>query len=139
MCRFYFDSQYGVSKTEQMLDGITMNGTVASAAALGTPMTLMENVTVTDWNLTLTTGGTGTEMAIVLGYALAGTGTFTAIGTMALGTNADATVVDGAVTATNLSEGDDLVIKSVLGTGADEWVSDHATIETNTRFVADQT
>jgi hypothetical protein len=139
MCRFYFDSQYGVSKTEQMLHAVTMNGTQASVAQFGAPLEVMENVTVTDWNVSLTTGGTGTEMAITLGYSLAGTGTFTAIGTMALGTNADNTVVDGAVTATNLSDGDHLIIKSVAGTGADAWISEFANIELKTRFVADQT
>ena len=54
---------------------------------------------------------------MLVGYSLAGTGTTVNIGTQALGTLANNTVVPSAVTSTDLSAGDYIVI-SHLGTGA---------------------
>lgn len=88
--------------------------------------TMMANVTIKDMNLrclvgaTCTgTGGVATEVwTLKLGYSAAGTGTLTNIGSITVGTGgqADMSVVDGSVTETDLSAGDDVIFYTDAGT-----------------------
>jgi len=113
----YSDPRFGVAQTLPLNESGAINGTSASAVELGR-LTVMGNVTLTDWNLRVKTGGTAAQASILIGYSLAGTGAFTAIGTAALGTNADSTIIDAALTETNLSAGDDIVYQKTAATSA---------------------
>ncbi len=115
MSRTYSDPSYGSEKTIELLDTAAMNGT--AAAATDQVYTVMSAITVTDWNVRVTTAGSGTLRNVLLGKSLGGTGTVVAMGTIAVGTASVDTVKDGTVTATDLVAGDDLVIQ-IAGTGA---------------------
>jgi hypothetical protein len=111
MGRTYSDPSYGSKKFIELAATGALNGTVASTTAIAaTVYTVMQPITVTDFNAFFVAGGTSTTQRIVLGYSLAGTGAITAIGTLASYTQAISTVADAAVTETNLSAGDDLVV-----------------------------
>jgi len=115
MSRTYSDASYASKKSLELLNTAAMNGT--AAAATDQVYTFMQPVTVTDWNVRVTTAGSGTKRQVILGKSLAGTGAVTAIGTISVGTASADTVTDGAVTSTNFSTGDDLVVQ-LEGTGA---------------------
>jgi hypothetical protein len=84
--------------------------------------TFMEAVTVKDWNLVFKSGDTctGTDdtarWVLILGKSLAGTGAVTTIGSAVVGTQADNSVLDDAVTETNFAAGDDIVLQVSAGT-----------------------
>lgn len=65
-----------------------------------------------------TTGGTAAGPTVLLQYSLAGTGTWTSIGTAAFGTDADLTSSDFSVTATELADGDLIRLAIAAGTAA---------------------
>ncbi len=115
MSRTYSDPSYGSKKSIELLDTAALNGT--AAAATDQVYTVMAPITVTDWNVRVTTAGSGTLRNVILGKSLGGTGTVTAIGTIAVGTASADTVKDGTVTSTSLVAGDDLVVQ-IAGTGA---------------------
>ncbi len=111
MSRTYSDPSYGSKKYIELAATGALNGTVAAATTIAaTRYTVMQPITITDWNVFFVAGGTSTTQNIVLGYESAGTGAVTAIGTIITGTQAISTVKDGTVTSTDLSAGDDLVI-----------------------------
>ena len=119
MARSYSDDSYGSRKTIELPLTAVMDGT-GTAVTLGSEVKLMYPVTVQDFNLTTVVAGTGVSVGdVVLGYELAGTGSFTALGTATLtGTQAIKSAIDGSVTATQLSADDTLSV--VLdGTGVD--------------------
>jgi hypothetical protein len=79
---------------------------------------MMEAGTLKDWNIRAAVGGTEASVRTVLiGVSAAGTGTTANCGTQTLGTLANGNIVDAALTETDFSAGDDIVI-SHLGTGA---------------------
>ena len=110
MSRRYSDPSYGSEKCFSF----ETTGSLAGTAAIAEKgrHTFMEANTVTDMNVFFTAGGTSTAQSFVLGKSAAGTGTFSAVGTIVVGTQATNTVKDGAVTATNFSAGDDVVLKA---------------------------
>jgi len=113
----YADPRFGVSQMLPLNESGALNGTNAAVTELGR-YTFMTNSRVLDWNIRAKVGGTAAIYSILLGKSLAGTGAFSAIGTIALGTNADNTVLDGAVTETQFSAGDDIVFQKSAGTSA---------------------
>jgi hypothetical protein len=115
----------------------TVGGTVGTAAEL-TRTTVMENTVLKDWQLRLTTGGTGAGPSITIGYSVDGTGTYVPIGTQAFGTHADGAMIDCSLTETKISAGDDILIQSVAGTVASTVVVEYFDVETVEWFVADQ-
>ena len=127
MSDFYDSARYGARNTivmAKVADGAL--GSAASAQTVYNRKTMMTNVTIKDWNLEVLanatctgTGGVTTEVwTLKLGKSAAGTGTISNIGTITVGTAGVAanSVVDGTVTETNLSAGDDLVWYTDAGT-----------------------
>ena len=127
MTTTYDDSRWGTLRRISLRN--TADGGLGSAVASQTILdrrTFMANVTIKDMNLAVDvgatctgTGGVATEVyTLKLGYSTAGTGTITAIGTATIGTGgqADNTVLDGTVTETNLSSGDDILFYRDTGT-----------------------
>lgn len=116
MGKDYADPRFGVKK---LLAGDTTASLASTVAATELMrFRFMEAVSVTDWNMWVKTGGTEASLrTILIGTSLAGTGAFSAIGTQTLGTLANGTTQDAALTATAIAAGDDIVIQH-LGTGA---------------------
>lgn len=127
MSDFYDSARYGARHLVVMANAA--DAALGSAAAAQTEFnrkTMMTNVTIKDWNLEVLTGatctGTGgvtTEVwTLKLGKAAAGTGTISNVGTITVGTAgaANGSVVDGTVTETDFSAGDDLVWYTDAGT-----------------------
>lgn len=121
----YSDPRYGVKETICIPSYESANQT--SVVATNTNfarMTLLKNVTVKDFNINFlvaatASGATSEAWRIALGYSLAGTGTVTPIGTATVGSGSNqaiGSVLDGSVTETNLSAGDDLVGLYLAGT-----------------------
>lgn len=115
MSRTYSDPSYGSKKSLELLNTAALNGT--GSAATDQTYTFMTPVSVQDWNVRITTAGSGTSRDVILGKSLAGTGSVTAIGTITVGTATVDTVTDGSVTETSFATGDDLVVQ-LAGTGA---------------------
>ncbi|RLC40268.1 MAG: hypothetical protein DRH51_05890 [Candidatus Coatesbacteria bacterium] len=113
----YSHPRWSVRHTMTIAEDITLNGTIASAAEI-CRVTAFTNIKLKDWNIAVITGGTAAGPSITIGKSAGGTGAVTAIGTASFGTNADNTVIDGSLTETSFSAGDDIVIKSVAGTAA---------------------
>lgn len=114
--RSYSDPSYGV-KQELVLNSTGgLNGTTTAASTVSVH-TFMSPASVEDVNGRVIAGGTDAGViSLIIGKSAAGTGAVTAIGTMALSTHAVDTVIDGSVTATAFSAGDDLVIQRSNGT-----------------------
>jgi hypothetical protein len=121
---FYDHPRYGV------VQHLPMASTQAALTASAQPgatrkemrrYTFMQAVTVNDWNLEVESGftSTGTQnsnrLNVAISKSLAGTGAVTPFGSAVLGTQADGTVVDGSLTATNFAAGDDLVVSLEAG------------------------
>lgn len=113
--RSYSDDAFFTNQTIT-LESVALNGT-AAAAATSKVHTCLYNCTVSDWNGRVVAGGTDAAViSLIIGKSAAGTGTFAAIGTMALSTHATNTVIDASLTATDFDAGDDIVIQRSLGT-----------------------
>lgn len=127
MSDFYDDPRWGVKRSITLADNA--DGAIGSARSAAVELnrkTMFDNVTIKDFNIeclvgaTCTgTGGVATEVyTLTIGKSVDGTGAFSAIGTATIGTagHADNSVVDAAVTETNLDAGDDLVFRAEIGT-----------------------
>jgi len=124
---FYSDSRYVTSKNLS-LRGIAVQTSVIASDTVIERRTLMEAITVKDWNVVVRSGDvlTGTadsaSWRVAIGKSAAGTGAITGIGTAKLsalsigGTYSNNTVVDGSLTETNFSAGDDIVFYYKAGT-----------------------
>ena len=119
MSRTYSNDSYGSKKTMVLPASEVLAGT-GTAVDIGGEIKVMYPMTVQDFNYTNTTAGTGVAQgSVILGYKLAGTGSFTAIGTAATsGTQAVDTIVSGACTATDIAA-DDTVSLVLDGTATD--------------------
>lgn len=108
MSRKYSDPSYGSKKVFTF----PATGSLAGTAAISEKArhTFMEPVTVTDMNVYFNAGGTTAAQSFVLGKSLAGTGSFSGFGTIAVGTQATDSVKDGSVTETTFDTGDDIVL-----------------------------
>jgi hypothetical protein len=118
--RSYSDSSYGSEKLVRSAESASLAGT--GVATVIERHTFMVPTTVTDWNVIVKTGGTAAACPIEIGKSLAGTGSVVAFGTIALGTNANLTVVDGSCESTSFSTGDDLVFQRGIATTAGPFV-----------------
>ena len=107
----------------------------STATDIGGEIKVLYPMTVRDFNYTVTTAGTGAPPGnVILGYKLAGTGSFVAIGTAATsGTQAVDGIVSGASTATNISTGDTLSL--VLDGTATDVTKITTRVEVIERFV----
>jgi hypothetical protein len=118
MTRTYSDPSYGSKKILNMTASGSTVGTAVGTNLAASRTTVEFPITIQDWQLKYIAGGTtaGTK-SILINTSLAGTGANVAVGTIALGTNATGEVRDGALTATNLNAGDDLIL-TFTGTDA---------------------
>jgi len=118
MTQFYDDSRYGAEQVLSMRSIATLGTTVIASQTTIARHTFMKAVTVTDCNLRVLAGDTQTSgfTTFSISKSVAGTGSLTAVGTVALSTNADNSVVDGSVTVTNFNVGDDIVFCADAGT-----------------------
>lgn len=119
MSKDYADARFGVAKYFSFVNTASLAGTTAATELQRS--TVMEASRILDWQLKVVTGGTSAGRSVILSTSLAGTGALVGIGTAALGTIADTTVLDAAVTETSIAAGDDLVI-SAIGTAAGAYV-----------------
>lgn len=116
MAKDYSDARFGVNKIIGFPVSSALNGTVGATEIYR--KTMMEAGTLKDWNIRAAVGGTEASVRkILVCISTAGTGSATACGTQALGTLANGDIVDSALTETDFSAGDDVVIQH-LGTGA---------------------
>ena len=120
MSRTYSDPSYGSKKVIRTAESASQAGT--GAITVVERHTFMYPATITDWNLIVKTGGTAGDCPMTIGKSLAGTGAVTELGTITLATNADLTVVDGTLTETSFSAGDDLVFSRGVATTAGPFV-----------------
>jgi hypothetical protein len=63
-------------------------------------------------NVYFVAGGTSTAQSFVIGKSLAGTGAFSGIGTIVVGTQATGTFKSGTVTETSMAVGDALILQA---------------------------
>jgi hypothetical protein len=102
-------------------------GRAANTSVIGSRVeidrkTMFGNVTIRDWNIQMIEGTTSTgthnpgRFNLALSKSLAGTGALVPMGSVVIGTAADGTVVDAALTPTNLVGGDDLILSYEVGT-----------------------
>lgn len=145
----YDDHRYNT--LQQMVLAKVADGAIGSAAGASrvelNRRTVMANITVKDFNLEVLvgatctgTGGVATEVyTLTIGKSVDGTGAFSAIGTATVGTagQADASVLDGSVTETNLDAGDDIVFAMEAGTAlGDNSLQARAVVSYVEHFVA---
>lgn len=121
---FYDDHKYGVNHEMKLL-GRANQTSVRASQAVADRHTFMDAVTVKDFNVYFVQGDTTTGTSanhnawvIGIGKSAAGTGAISLIGTAYCGTagQADGSVLDGSVTETNFSAGDDIVLTYEAGT-----------------------
>lgn len=118
----YSDGRYNTRQQIRIADQYAMTSVQASATTIQ-QHEFMQNVTVTDWNISVHNGATctgATSFRLTLNRIPAGTGAAAAIGTATVaGTSANTTVVDGSVvggTACFFSAGDHIRVSTVAGT-----------------------
>ena len=104
---------FGVAKTGSLV------GTQAAAVQIGYPYKAMHPIRVISANAYFVVGGTNDVLKLALYKSLAGTGTATAFGTVAVGTTAEETFKDFSLTETSLTTGDTLILQRMLGTSTD--------------------
>ena len=115
MARGYSHDGYNVKQNISFEPSGALNGTRAAAVELQR-MTWMHPVRLLDFNVYMVAGGTQSNVSLILGKSLGGTGAITGIGTQNLGTQATGTVIDSALTETNFVTGDDITLEVSLGT-----------------------
>lgn len=116
--RSYSDQSYG---SEKLVRSVSFAAFGTNALLSIDAITVMKPCTVTDWNYTVHTAGTGAAGLVYVSKSLGGTGTVTPFGTITLGTNALCAVVDGSVTETSFAAGDDIFFQKGIGTTAGAW------------------
>lgn len=100
-------------------NGVSVVGTAASLTGLAaTTVSIPFKMKLRGATRLSTTGGTAAGPTVVAQYSLAGTGTWTSIGTCAFGTDANLTASDFSVTATSLADGDQFRFALAAGTAA---------------------
>jgi hypothetical protein len=103
----------------KLASNVACAGTAAAITAVdGTQWRVNFNCKVVGISAYIKTGGTAAGPVILLQRSLAGTGAYASIGTITIGTKADATGVAGAVTETDLLAGDFLQLAVGAGTAA---------------------
>ncbi|MCR4286875.1 MAG: hypothetical protein NUW09_02550 [Deltaproteobacteria bacterium] len=99
--------------------GVSVVGTAAAITALtATVLSIPFKCKLRGATRLSTTGGTAAGPTVLAQYSLAGTGTWTSIGTAAFGTNADGAASDFGVTETTLADGDQFRFAIAAGTAA---------------------
>jgi len=138
----YDDGRYNTVQVLRLGQDQKAQTSVIGAAVVHDRATFMQNVTVTDFSVMVYDGCTTTGAAattafhVVLGKSLAGTGAVSAIGTAEIGTAANNTVIDAAVTDTDFDAGDDIVLQFAAGTALPAgMVKVAACVEFKERFV----
>jgi len=98
---------------------ITVNGTQAALAAVTATQTCLPfKCKLRGATRVSTTGSTAAGPTMLVQYSLAGTGTWTSIGTCAFGTDANGAASDFSVTETALADGDCFRFAIAAGTAA---------------------
>ncbi len=111
----YDDARFAVEQCIITDRSGALNGTVGATELMR--YTFKKNVALTAAKIRCAVGGTeASKRKILIGKSVGGTGTTSQLGTQALGTQANNTIVDFSVTG-NFDADDDIVI-SHLGTGA---------------------
>lgn len=120
----YANPKYGVQQ-RMTLRGKANQTSVIAAQVVADRRTVMEAITVKDFNVHFVQGDTTTGTSanhngwkIGIGKSAAGTGAVSLFGTAWCGTagQANGSVLDGSVTETNFSAGDDIVLTYEAGT-----------------------
>jgi len=121
---FYDDPRFGTLQTKNLQAKANQTSVIA-ARVEADRRTMMQAVTIKDWNVHFIQGDTTTGTSanhngwkITLGKSAAGTGAFAAMGTAWCGTagQANGSVLDASLTETNLDAGDDLILAYEAGT-----------------------
>lgn len=97
--------------------GITVAGTAAADAEL-LRIPINRDIKVEAIRMVAMTGGTADGPTVQVQKSLAGTGAAEDIATQNVGTSADNTQFDLTVSATDLAEGDVLIVSNAAGTAA---------------------
>ena len=120
MPSFYDDPRFGVVQNIHLGTGHAANTSVIGTRVELDRKTMLQAVTIKDWNVQVITGATctgGINLNVAISKSLGGTGTVTPFGSAAIGTQANGSVLDGALTTeTNLAAGDDLIFSHEVGT-----------------------
>jgi len=147
MSKFYDDPRWGSIKDMALASvGDAAIGSANSARTELNRRTMLNNVTIKDFNLEVLvgatctgTGGVTTEIyQVAIGKSLDGTGAIVTYGTAQVGTAgaADNTVIDGSLTEFNLDAGDDIVFSAEVGTAlGDNSLQARAVVSYVERFV----
>lgn len=110
-------SAIGAAQGMVRLEVITIVGTAAAITATANSQLVVPFACkIRSARAFIKTGGTAAGPSPLLQYSTAGTGAWTTIGTLTLGTNADNTLVAFSVTETALAAGDALRIAAPAGT-----------------------
>ena len=115
--RSYSDPAFGSKKVIRFTATGSLAGT--AAIALKDSHRFMQPAVVTDVEVFYVAGGTSADATQVfnVGKSLAGTGAFSSIGSISIGTQATGTTKDGSVTETEFAAGDEIQLYAG-GTGA---------------------
>lgn len=114
-----YDKLDGQPMIVQIGGTLTINGTAASATAVtGSYFRVPFACKLVGATFAEETGATAAGPTIHLDKSTAGTGTYSAIGTCAFGTEASTAGKDFTVTATELADGDQLRLELQAGTTA---------------------
>jgi len=114
----YSEARYQVSQAQSLLDRVSVDGTIAADAEISR-ITAFTNIRAIEAQVPVHTGGTAAGPQFTIGKSLAGTGAVVAFGTINVGTSADSTVLDIALTETDINDGDDIVVQKLAGTAAE--------------------
>lgn len=106
MGRTYSDPSFGSKKVIRFAATGSLVGT--AAIALKDSHQFMAPAVVDDVEVFFVAGGTTTAQSFVVGKSLAGTGAFSTIGTIVVGTQATGTTKAGSVTETAFAAGDEI-------------------------------
>lgn len=115
--RSYVD--VGSRSVFKLCNNVTCAGTAAAITAIdATQWRVNFKCKITGISAYIKTGGTAAGPVVLLQRSVAGTGSYATIGTITIGTKADATGVAGAVTETSCDAGDFLQLAVGAGTAA---------------------
>lgn len=125
MGRSYDDDSFSVVHQLPVI-GKTIAGTQAASAEVFV-WKVSSNLTagkVPAVAYNITTGGTAAGPAVTIERSLAGTGAAEVFGTLTFGTVANSTAGNMSITSTNFLAGDEVRIKTVVGTAASSPIVD---------------
>jgi hypothetical protein len=119
MSKQYDDPRFGVEQCFTTDVSASLASTVAATEI--NRYYIKKDSVLTGVQLRCKTGGTDAVRQVLVGRSLAGTGAFSGLGTVVLGTQANSTIKAMTITQGTFAAGDHIVMQH-LGTGAEPWV-----------------